>query len=418
MYGILLILTVILFSGLVAYLGDQIGMKVGKKRISLFTLRPKYTSIIITILTGILIATFSITILMVTNTSVRQAIFNINEVLVKLDSLNQQINLKDQELKEMKKEIDFKGEEVYQIQQLKNELELKLREAENEFAQAKEELVSAQTDIGDLEENRQELEDKVLALNTEREDLETKIAQLNHKIVRVNEEYEQLAAQYELAVLYYRGEDIIYQRGDIIYFAEIMGGQSQEKTIADLRLFLEKADKKVQAKEVRIDEKTNVALRLQDEAILNVASRIYNLEDEKIIVGLVAAVNVLRNDWVFADFILNKDHVIFTSGELIITKIIEAESSLEELELVIRDTLKKISREAVKRGLLPDNQGEVGSISFSQFYQLINQIKKYEGQLELKVYAQTDIWRKDRLSSNLKFEINPLGSGKENVFSN
>ena len=56
MIGVLLIIAVILLSGLIAYLGDQIGMKVGKKRISVFGLRPKYTSIIITVFTGVLIA--------------------------------------------------------------------------------------------------------------------------------------------------------------------------------------------------------------------------------------------------------------------------------------------------------------------------------------------------------------------------
>ena len=43
MYGVLLIVVVIGLSGLIAYLGDRIGMKVGKRRISLFGLRPKYT---------------------------------------------------------------------------------------------------------------------------------------------------------------------------------------------------------------------------------------------------------------------------------------------------------------------------------------------------------------------------------------
>src|SRR5690554_1760518 len=105
MNGILLIIFLVIFSGLIAYLGDQIGMKVGKRRLSLFGLRPKYTSIIITVLTGVLIATLSITILLSTYSGLRQALLNINEVLNRLESLNYQLTMKDQELQDMKIEI-------------------------------------------------------------------------------------------------------------------------------------------------------------------------------------------------------------------------------------------------------------------------------------------------------------------------
>ena len=107
MYGVLLILFVVGLSGFIAYLGDRIGMKVGKRRISLFGLRPKYTSIIITVLTGIIIASLTITIILATNNRVRQALFNIQQVLVRLedtrnqlDYMNHQMLLKDIELKE------------------------------------------------------------------------------------------------------------------------------------------------------------------------------------------------------------------------------------------------------------------------------------------------------------------------------
>jgi len=39
----------------VAYLGDIVGTRIGKRRISLFGLRPRHTSSVITVITGILI---------------------------------------------------------------------------------------------------------------------------------------------------------------------------------------------------------------------------------------------------------------------------------------------------------------------------------------------------------------------------
>ena len=52
MSGIQLVIGLISAGGAIAYFGDRIGMKVGRKRLTLFGLRPKHTSIIITIVTG------------------------------------------------------------------------------------------------------------------------------------------------------------------------------------------------------------------------------------------------------------------------------------------------------------------------------------------------------------------------------
>ena len=53
--GVKILIIIALMGGLIAYMGDKLGTKVGKRRMSLFGLRPKHTSIIVTIVTGLLI---------------------------------------------------------------------------------------------------------------------------------------------------------------------------------------------------------------------------------------------------------------------------------------------------------------------------------------------------------------------------
>ena len=55
MSNFILIFVLIVISGLIAVAGDWVGLKIGKKRITIFGLRPHYTAIFITIITGILI---------------------------------------------------------------------------------------------------------------------------------------------------------------------------------------------------------------------------------------------------------------------------------------------------------------------------------------------------------------------------
>ena len=56
LYGFVLILTIAILGGLIALLGDRLGMRMGKRKLSLFGLRPKYTSMVITVITGLTIS--------------------------------------------------------------------------------------------------------------------------------------------------------------------------------------------------------------------------------------------------------------------------------------------------------------------------------------------------------------------------
>ena len=58
----ILVLSILVLGGLIAALGDRLGSKVGKARLTIGNLRPKQTAIVVTVLTGTLIAasTFSI----------------------------------------------------------------------------------------------------------------------------------------------------------------------------------------------------------------------------------------------------------------------------------------------------------------------------------------------------------------------
>src|SRR3954470_8253480 len=50
------VLVLLALCGFIAYVGDLLGRRLGKKRLSVFGLRPKHTAILLTIVTGVLIA--------------------------------------------------------------------------------------------------------------------------------------------------------------------------------------------------------------------------------------------------------------------------------------------------------------------------------------------------------------------------
>ena len=64
----------VLMGGIIAYNGDVIGRKYGKKRISLFGMRPKYTAVLITSMTGVAIACLTTIVLFLLVPPVREII--------------------------------------------------------------------------------------------------------------------------------------------------------------------------------------------------------------------------------------------------------------------------------------------------------------------------------------------------------
>ncbi|MBV8530031.1 MAG: DUF3084 domain-containing protein [Candidatus Eremiobacteraeota bacterium] len=75
---------VMALAGTVAYVGDRVGHQVGRRRLSLFGIRPRYTSTIVAIATGMIIALVVTLVAIFASQQVKTAFF-------KLNSINQQI---------------------------------------------------------------------------------------------------------------------------------------------------------------------------------------------------------------------------------------------------------------------------------------------------------------------------------------
>lgn len=95
MYSLILISAVIIISGLIAFVGDRVGLKIGKKRVTIFGLRPHHTAIVITIISGILIAIITVSILAISSNDVRTALFGMEELKEKLSYLSREVELRN-----------------------------------------------------------------------------------------------------------------------------------------------------------------------------------------------------------------------------------------------------------------------------------------------------------------------------------
>jgi uncharacterized protein (DUF3084 family) len=85
--GIITIAIMVVVAGAIAYIGDRVGHLVGRRRMTLFGLRPRYTSTIFAVGFGMLIALLVIGLVALVSQEARQALFSINRLNEQIKTL-------------------------------------------------------------------------------------------------------------------------------------------------------------------------------------------------------------------------------------------------------------------------------------------------------------------------------------------
>ena len=161
------ILSLIVGSAVLSVIGDSIGTKYGKKRMSVFGLRPKYTSRLITALTGALIAVGILSVMAVLSQDVRTALFGMKMLKQQMYDLQFQLTQNERNtelmrasLAEASASLDLTGFELdtmrndqYILEQEKRELEAALRIMREESSQLRQELKSLRSEAIALSAN-------------------------------------------------------------------------------------------------------------------------------------------------------------------------------------------------------------------------------------------------------------------------
>jgi Protein of unknown function (DUF3084) len=97
---VLIFLLVALLAGGIAMLGNQLGRKIGRKKMTVFGMRPRHTSIFITTATGSIIAVLTLGLAMIGSQDVRDLITGSEERVKKLQQREAQLLARVQELAE------------------------------------------------------------------------------------------------------------------------------------------------------------------------------------------------------------------------------------------------------------------------------------------------------------------------------
>ena len=85
--GTSVILIIMIVAGAIAYVGDRVGHQVGRKRLTLLGMRPRYTSTIVAIGTGMVIALAVTLTALIFSQQVQTALFKMNQLSLQISTL-------------------------------------------------------------------------------------------------------------------------------------------------------------------------------------------------------------------------------------------------------------------------------------------------------------------------------------------
>ena len=383
MYGITLILVLAVVGGVIAFIGDRLGTRIGKKKLSIFGLRPRHTAVVVTIFTGICITTVTFGIMAAVSENVRTALFG-------MERLNDMIA-------DTRAALDFTSSELSRAQTAQEKASADLKKSEEEISRL-------EGEQEDLRAESDRLSAGNRALMMEKEGLISLNGRLSSENAALLADIDTLgirANELRDNILNLREGNIIYQAGEIISSGTIPSGLSHDEIERGLAGIAQLGTRNISARlgENHTDQDIWIYGPEYDAAV-------YAIEKSSVdmIVRIVAAGNLVRGDEIRASIELYPNRVIYYDGELILARVYRADGVNDAAEQAVMTFLREVNAAASAKGILPDPiRGTVGVIDGAEFYGLVQELRAYTGAVIISAYADGDTDAMGPL--RLKFKI-------------
>ena len=397
MYGVLLILVLIVTGGAIAFIGDRLGSKVGKKRLSLFGLRPRHTSIIVTIVTGILITTTTLGVMTAVSKDVRTALFGMEklnrtmqETKANLLATQADLDSATQQKEEADRALDASQQEVEKLQTQQKSLEeeqARLKEGNMLLEQAKAVLMARNDELATANNNLLGENQNLAGQNQSLLGENGKLTETNAQLTGEKQTLEQQTQQLANGLITIREGDIIFRAGEVIASGVIRGNRPEADVRADLTTLAQVASRNVS---VRVGEnKTDQDIWIYRPEFEGAVKAIAT-SPQDMVVRIVAAGNQIRGEEIRGALELYKNSIIYQPHEFILARAYQVQSANKgAAEQTLMNFLSDVNQSATARGLLPDPiRGTVGVIEAAQFYSVVQKIAPIDGGVVLSAYAR------------------------------
>lgn len=397
----MLIVVLVLTGGVIAFIGDRLGSKVGKKKLSLFGLRPRHTSILVTIITGILITTVTFGILAIASKDVRTALFGMNKLKAELNEKQSMLEEASGALVNVKNDLNTTKEEYAKSKKDLEETQEDLEIAQQAAELLRQEQVALQNRNQELWSDNQTLIEHNQSLAENNQFLLAN----NESLKADNLELEKTNNDLQEGIENIRERPIIYRVGELLASGVIKKTDDSVKIQNDLNQIIALANSKI------ID-------RLGTEGSKD-GVWIYPIEYQKAmdrlkqakgdtVIRLIVAANLVKGDPVLTELEMHPNRVVYQENEFVYQKIYNVPIDGSNSEMLISDFLRNVNMTAINNGILPNPlTGTVGVINGNQIYAIEKALAENRGKdvlISAFAAADTEVLGPLRLHIYLKNE--------------
>lgn len=333
----ILVLAILILGAFIAVLGDRIGTKVGKARLRLFNLRPKQTAIVVTFLTGVIIAASTLIILFSFSKSLRQGVFQLDEIL--------------QKRRHVQADLD-------RVTKQKKQVEVDLEKSKIEQEKVKNDFIKTQLQLANITKQTQNLDQEVKKIVEEKKQL----LQQREILIQESEQLQEKVRKRDLELNF--KQDEISQR-DKFLRQQKNKLQEIEKKQKNLQLEINNRDEKI----TKLDD----ILKTKDDAIKKREQDLINLEKELIYVQ--KQVEILAEYYQnYQD--LRQNPIALIKGQVLAAGVIKVTENKEELNASIDNLLWEANKQAIQALGFANSNQKIVQISPNQVQQIEEELSK------------------------------------------
>ena len=399
MFGIRLMFLLAVMGGLIAFIADKLGSKIGKRKLSVFGLRPHDTSVLLTVLSGVLIALFSVGVLAVSSESARTALFGMEKLQKELFRLTSEKNTAEKEYDKAMNALKEKNAAIA-------DLDVKIREADAAKTAAENNLLAANNSLNEVRGQYEATQGALVNAKSEVQSLTEARDKLNEEIKGLQEETD--ALQQGLAFM--RGGQMMYRSGEVV-FAGIIHTGTEEENRNQMSWLMGSANTAAMNR-IGLDPSSKAeivwAQREEYDRLLKLLGK---AKGNNVLVRVRSLANTVVGQPVLCGLEVIPNKLIYKDGNKIHQKVIDMNDKKVTPDQAFMLFLQEVNQISVKAGVMPDPMtGKVGNMNAVTMVDTVTKMQRMGGKIRLTAVADGDITTAGPVELRLKLE---KVSGKE-----
>ncbi|MDR2527543.1 MAG: DUF3084 domain-containing protein [Synergistaceae bacterium] len=369
-----LIILIVAGSAVLAYLGDVLGFKYGKQRISIFGLRPRYTSRLITAFTGVLISVVVLAALSFFSENVRTALFTMKTLQQDLERLSVQLKGARADLEEARIDVRLS--------------QRRLAVQESLWQTAALSLDVARIDLENLRAERD-------LLVREKNDLDASVVSLREEVGKMTRELETM-----------RQGSIMVRANSLLARGAVLPGTPRERVLETLDVL--KADARALISDRRSGTRGaisgGVKLSIDPAEESQLVERLTG-SPERMYVRLLAAANIAADEEVKIRFDSGRSYYLYDEGEILYRKLVYPSERGYNAEDLLHIFLREMKLRAVENGVLPDPAtNDVGFLFAEEFFEVVEKLGSSEGPTIINAVVSRNLYTEGPVSIKIVLE--------------